>query len=64
MSMTTNLYEGHIEKDAREFLDKQVSVHAVHVYRELQSETWPVNFGINISTEGLDVCIDLTFNKV
>ncbi|XP_056397542.1 microtubule-associated serine/threonine-protein kinase 4 isoform X12 [Hyla sarda] len=24
MSMTTNLYEGHIEKDAREFLDKQV----------------------------------------
>ncbi|KAK1884121.1 Microtubule-associated serine/threonine-protein kinase 4 [Dissostichus eleginoides] len=24
MSMTTNLYEGHIEKDAREFSDKQV----------------------------------------
>ncbi|XP_069079080.1 microtubule-associated serine/threonine-protein kinase 4 isoform X3 [Pleurodeles waltl] len=24
MSMTTNLYEGHIEKDAREFRDKQV----------------------------------------
>ncbi|XP_023407987.2 microtubule-associated serine/threonine-protein kinase 3 isoform X1 [Loxodonta africana] len=24
MSMATNLYEGHIEKDAREFLDKQV----------------------------------------
>uniref|UniRef100_A0A8C6XCR8 non-specific serine/threonine protein kinase n=1 Tax=Naja naja TaxID=35670 RepID=A0A8C6XCR8_NAJNA len=24
MSLTTNLYEGHIEKDAREFLDKQV----------------------------------------
>ncbi|XP_078419046.1 microtubule-associated serine/threonine-protein kinase 4 isoform X3 [Cetorhinus maximus] len=24
MNMTTNLYEGHIEKDAREFLDKQV----------------------------------------
>uniref|UniRef100_A0A4X2LEZ1 non-specific serine/threonine protein kinase n=1 Tax=Vombatus ursinus TaxID=29139 RepID=A0A4X2LEZ1_VOMUR len=24
MSMTTNLYEGHIEKDAREFVDKQV----------------------------------------
>ncbi|CAB1344482.1 unnamed protein product [Coregonus sp. 'balchen'] len=23
MSLTTNLYEGHIEKDAREFLDKQ-----------------------------------------
>lgn len=28
MSMTTNLYEGHIEKDAREFLDKQVSLEA------------------------------------
>jgi hypothetical protein len=26
MSLTTNLYEGHIEKDAREFLDKQVQV--------------------------------------
>nr|XP_011750760.1 microtubule-associated serine/threonine-protein kinase 3 isoform X8 [Macaca nemestrina] len=24
MSMATNLYEGHIEKDAREFIDKQV----------------------------------------
>ncbi|XP_061214883.1 microtubule-associated serine/threonine-protein kinase 4-like [Neopsephotus bourkii] len=24
MSLTTNLYEGHIEKDAREFVDKQV----------------------------------------
>lgn len=26
MSLTTNLYEGHIEKDTREFLDKQVCV--------------------------------------
>ncbi|CDR14071.1 unnamed protein product, partial [Oncorhynchus mykiss] len=25
MNMTTNLYEGHIEKDTREFIDKQVS---------------------------------------
>lgn len=25
MNMTTNLYEGHIEKDAREFSDKQVT---------------------------------------
>lgn len=24
MSMATNLYEGHIEKDTREFVDKQV----------------------------------------
>ena len=29
MSLTTNLYEGHIEKDAREFLDKQVQTHSV-----------------------------------
>lgn len=63
MSMTTNLYEGHIEKDAREFLDKQVSVHVVQVYREIQSAVLPVKFGINISTEGLDVCIGLIFNK-
>lgn len=27
MSLTTNLYEGHIEKDTREFLDKQVPPH-------------------------------------
>lgn len=26
MNMTTNLYEGHIEKDTREFIDKQVCV--------------------------------------
>lgn len=25
MNLTTNLYEGHIEKDMREFVDKQVS---------------------------------------
>lgn len=32
MSMTTNLYEGHIEKDAREFLDKQVSLFNIIFY--------------------------------
>ena len=26
MNMTTNLYEGHMEKDTREFIDKQVSL--------------------------------------
>lgn len=31
MSLTTNLYEGHIEKDAREFLDKQVLLLAAVV---------------------------------
>lgn len=29
MSMATNLYEGHIEKDTREFVDKQVGGQAV-----------------------------------
>lgn len=29
MSLTTNLYEGHIEKDTREFLDKQVPARVV-----------------------------------
>lgn len=29
MSLTTNLYEGHIEKDTREFLDKQVPAFSV-----------------------------------
>lgn len=29
MNMTTNLYEGHMEKDTREFVDKQVSVRSV-----------------------------------
>jgi len=32
MSLTTNLYEGHIEKDTREFLDKQVRrVTPIHI---------------------------------
>ena len=31
MNMTTNLYEGHIEKDAREFSDKQVPLFIVLV---------------------------------
>lgn len=39
MSLTTNLYEGHIEKDAREFLDKQVQrLHQI----TLTSENKPV----------------------
>ena len=29
MNMTTNLYEGHIEKDTREFIDKQVRSFSV-----------------------------------
>lgn len=39
MNMTTNLYEGHIEKDAREFSDKQVNV--VEVYRCTLSQSSP-----------------------
>lgn len=34
MNMTTNLYEGHIEKDAREFSDKQVNLfNDQHLWR-------------------------------
>ncbi len=29
MNMTTNLYEGHIEKDTREFIDKQVGKNII-----------------------------------
>lgn len=32
MNMTTNLYEGHIEKDTREFIDKQVMGHILDLY--------------------------------
>lgn len=32
MNMTTNLYEGHIEKDAREFSDKQVKLYTSPLY--------------------------------
>lgn len=38
MSLTTNLYEGHIEKDAREFLDKQVRNSLFHFYIECSHE--------------------------
>lgn len=34
MSLTTNLYEGHIEKDTREFLDKQVSLNLLFLQWE------------------------------
>lgn len=33
MSLTTNLYEGHIEKDAREFLDKQVQSEKAFIWQ-------------------------------
>lgn len=48
MSMTTNLYEGHIEKDAREFLDKQVSLHTIHFCREIQNNILPVKLGFHL----------------
>lgn len=48
MSMTTNLYEGHIEKDAREFLDKQVSLRAVRFCGEIPSTVLPVSFRIDL----------------
>lgn len=37
MSLTTNLYEGHIEKDAREFLDKQVGSMGKSLGVEIQA---------------------------
>lgn len=52
MSMTTNLYEGHIEKDAREFLDKQVSLAAAQLERKIQSTILPVTFRINLCKPG------------
>lgn len=38
MNMTTNMYEEHMEKDTREFIDKQVSqYYIVFVYiKEVQ----------------------------
>lgn len=41
MSLTTNLYEGHIEKDTREFLDKQVPPHR-HQWRHLLQPSQPL----------------------
>lgn len=38
MSLTTNLYEGHIEKDTREFLDKQVHTHTHRVKQVMGQE--------------------------
>lgn len=43
MSLTTNLYEGHIEKDTREFLDKQVirrMLETLGVESRPQSKDW------------------------
>lgn len=40
MSMATNLYEGHIEKDTREFVDKQVCGQAATLCLELSLGTW------------------------
>lgn len=48
MSMTTNLYEGHIEKDAREFLDKQVSWAAVPLYGEIQTTVLAMELKIHL----------------
>lgn len=39
MSLTTNLYEGHIEKDTREFLDKQVFVET-WIGKSALSDAW------------------------
>lgn len=41
MSMATNLYEGHIEKDAREFVDKQVRHNPGQDYKKSCLPTLP-----------------------
>lgn len=41
MSMATNLYEGHIEKDTREFVDKQVGGQGPQVLGPLHLEPDP-----------------------
>lgn len=46
MSLTTNLYEGHIEKDAREFLDKQVCV-------QMRGSWWGVVTQKDLRAQGL-----------
>lgn len=37
MNMTTNLYEGHMEKDTREFVDKQVRLFRMKETKSLVS---------------------------
>lgn len=44
MNMTTNLYEGHIEKDAREFSDKQVNVVELYTCTLSQSSPYLESF--------------------
>jgi len=52
MNMTTNLYEGHIEKDAREFSDKQVQIQfSMEILR-----TWYVIW--NLIVIGINSIID------
>lgn len=51
MSLTTNLYEGHIEKDTREFLDKQVIRRMVR--------PWGLNPGLRVRTGGRMLTLQL-----
>lgn len=55
MSLTTNLYEGHIEKDAREFLDKQVRYPRPHTGRIKHVKTRSTAYQCNM------VIINFTF---
>lgn len=54
MNMTTNLYEGHIEKDAREFSDKQVQIQfSIEILR-----TWYFMWNriVIVITSMIDIC--------
>lgn len=44
MNMTTNLYEGHVEKDTREFVDKQVRLFFLHETSDTHLQQQPFLF--------------------
>lgn len=54
MNMTTNLYEGHIEKDTREFIDKQVGKSTILLGYNLWQFSRSV---IDINVESINVVV-------
>lgn len=62
MSLTTNLYEGHIEKDTREFLDKQVW-QSQHTNESTAAYSNPDPFEVT-TTKSLSQILYRQFNEV
>lgn len=54
MNMTTSLYEGHIEKDTREFIDKQVGKSTILLGYNLWQFSRSV---IDINVESINVVV-------